>query len=160
MTAPVTVSCDDALAAVFLGEVRDEATRAHLATCARCREHAPLVGAITQAFAASATPEPPAGLTGRVLRAAGPLLGRRAAWPALGRAVAAALVPLPIILWIDWLVVRTAERLLSAVLPGALSTFVVVNYSILLLLLMALTYGAVPILAERQARGQREEIHA
>jgi hypothetical protein len=58
------------------------------------------------------------------------------------------------------LVVRTAERLLSAVLPGALSTFVVANYAILLALLLALTYGAVPILAERQARGQREEIHA
>ena len=159
MTAPV-ISCDDALAAVFVGDARDEATRAHLATCARCREHAPLVGAITQAFAASRAPEPPPGLTARVLRAAGPLLGRRAAWPALGRAVAAALVPLPIILWIDWLVVRTAERLLSAVLPDALSTFVVVNYSILLALLLALTYGAVPILAERQARGLREESHA
>ena len=160
MTDPVAISCDDAVAAVFLGEVGDESTRAHLATCARCREHVPLMGAIAQAFAASPVPEPPPGLTARVLRAAGPLLGRRAAWPALGRAVAAALVPLPIIVWIDWLVVRTAERLLSAVLPGPLGTFVVVNYSILLLLLLALTYGAVPILAERQARGQREESHA
>jgi hypothetical protein len=154
-----TVSCDDALAAVFLGTA-SEATRAHLAGCPRCQENAPLVGTLTAALAASPAPEPPPGLTARVLRAAGPLLGRRAAWPALGRAVAAALVPLPIILWIDWLVVRTAERLLSAVLPDALSTFVVVNYSILLALLLALTYGAVPILAERQARGQREELHA
>jgi hypothetical protein len=160
VTDQAAVSCDDALAAVFLGGPCDEAMRAHLATCPRCREQEPLVGAITQAFAASPTPEPPPGLTARVLRAAGPLLGRRAAWPALGRAVAAALAPLPLILWIDWLVVRTAERLLSTVLPGVLSTFVVVNYSILLALLLALTYGAVPILAERQARGRRKESHA
>jgi hypothetical protein len=159
MTDP-TISCDDALADLFLEEARDEATRVHLATWARCREYARLIGTVTQVLAASPVPEPPPGLTARVLRAVGPLLGRRAAWPALGRAVAAALVPLPIILWINWLVVSTADRLLSAVLPSALSTFVVVNYAILVALLLALTYGAVPILAERQARGRREEIHA
>jgi hypothetical protein len=160
VTERLAVSCDDALARLFLGEALDDGTRAHLSTCTRCRADERLVGALTNAFAASPVPEPPPGLTARVLRAAEPLLGRHAAWPALGRALAAALVPLPIILWIDWLVVRSAERLLSAVLPSALSTYVIVNYSILLALLLALTYGAVPILAERQARGRREESHA
>jgi hypothetical protein len=48
---------------------------------------------------------------------------------------------------------------LSAVLPGALSLYLVFNYAATLALLLALTYSAIPILAERQARLRREEVH-
>jgi hypothetical protein len=160
VTTPTPLPCDGALAALFLGEPLDEATRAHVAGCARCREDEHLVHAVTGALSASTVPEPPPGLTARVLRAAEPLLGRRSAWPTLARALGVALIPLPLILWFNWLLVRGAERLLSSVLPSSLSFYVVLNYSILLALLLALTYGAVPILAERQARGRREESHA
>jgi hypothetical protein len=160
MTSPTIIPCDDALATLFLGGPLDDVTRTHFATCARCREDEHLVRAVTDALAASEVPEPPAGLSMRVLRAAEPLLGRRAAWPTLARALGVALVPLPLILWFNWLLVRTAEQVLSSVLPSSLSFYVVLNYTILLALLLALTYGAVPILAERQARGRREESHA
>jgi hypothetical protein len=160
VTSPTTIPCDDALATLFLGVPLDEAMRAHVAGCARCREDEHLVRAVTSALAASTVPEPPPGLAAHVLRAAEPLLGRRAAWPTLARALGVALVPLPLILWFNWLLVRSAERVLSSVLPSSLSFYVVLNYSILLALLLALTYGAVPILAERQARGRREESHA
>lgn len=160
MTTGPTISCDDALATLFLGGSLEEATRAHVASCARCQEDEELVRAVREAFAASPVPEPPAVLGARVLRAAEPLLGRRAAWPTLARALGVALVPLPLILWFNWLLVRSAEQLLSSVLPSSLSFYVVLNYTILLALLLALTYGAVPILAERQARGRCEESHA
>jgi hypothetical protein len=105
---------------------------------------------------------PPPGLAGRVLRAAAPLLARnarRATWPAVARALAAALVPLPLIAFFDWQIVRTAHAVLSRVLPDALSFYLVFNYTATLVLLLALTYAAVPILVERQARLRHQESH-
>jgi hypothetical protein len=104
----------------------------------------------------------PAGLAARVLRAAAPLLAlnaRRAAWPALARAVAAGAAALPLILFVDWQIVRAAHGFLRTVLPDALSFYLVFNYAATLVLLLALTYGAVPILVERQARLRQQEIH-
>jgi hypothetical protein len=37
--------------------------------------------------------------------------------------------------------------------------YLVVNYAAVLALLGALTYGAIPLLAERQARGRHEALH-
>jgi hypothetical protein len=104
----------------------------------------------------------PAGLAARVLRAAAPLLAlnaRRAAWPALARAVVTALLPLPLILFVDWHIVRAAHTFLRTVLPEALSFYLVFNYAATLVLLLALTYAAVPILVERQARLRQQESH-
>jgi hypothetical protein len=145
--------CDDVLAALLLGDSSAGDTAAHVRDCARCRDDEGLVLRLRQALAADARQTLAPGLSTRALAAAAPLLARnarRSAWRRLGRAVAAAVVPLPFILALDAWVVRTAYHLLSLVLPGALSIFVAANYAALLALLLALTYGAVPILAERQ----------
>jgi hypothetical protein len=151
--------CDDSLTALLFG---DPAAEAHVAACARCRAERADVERARGLLAAAPEPVPPPGLAGRVLRAAAPLLARnarRATWPAVARALAAALVPLPLIAFFDWQIVRTAHAVLSRVLPDALSFYLVFNYTATLVLLLALTYAAVPILVERQARLRHQESH-
>jgi hypothetical protein len=100
---------------------------------------------------------PPVGLTARVLRAAEPVLARaarRAAWRALAAAIAIALVPLPAILFLDAALVLGTYALLSSVLPHALSVYLVSSYAAVLVVLLALTYAAIPLLAERQLRAR------
>jgi hypothetical protein len=108
------------------------------------------------------TPPPPADLTARTLAAVAPLLlahARRAGVRAWLRPLAVALVPLPAILAVDAAIVRALHALLSTVLPAALSTYFTAQYALLVLLLLALAYAAVPVLAERQARAALEEAH-
>ena len=116
---------------------------------------------ITRLLDAYVVPEPPAALTAGVLRAAAPLLARRArpSWAALAPALVVALVPLPAILALDVVMVRGAYDLLHLLLPAALSAYVAFNYAALLALLLGLTYAAVPVLAARQNRLQLEEAH-
>jgi hypothetical protein len=119
--------------------------------------------AVARAFAADVVPDPDAARAAHVLRAAAPLLAqnaRRVTWSAQLRALAVALLPLPLIAVLDFYLVRTGYRLLSTILPDALSFYVVLNHAVLLAFLLALTYAAVPILAERQVRLRREELHA
>ena len=151
--------CDESLTALLFG---DPAAEAHVAACPRCQEQRVGVERARRVLGAAPEPVPPPGLAARVLRAAAPLLARnarRATWPALARALAAALVPLPLIAFFDWQIVRTAHAVLSRVLPDALSYYLVFNYAATLVLLLALTYGAVPILVERQARLRYQESH-
>jgi len=150
--------CEDALVAFLLDQV-DAAAVDHIRTCPRCRAEQPAVRALAVRLAAGPAPTPPPTLAPRVLTAAGPLLARnaqgaawRAAWPAVARALAAALIPLPAILVFDVALVRAIYSLLGAVLPHGLSLYLVVNHAALLALLLTLTYGAVPFLAARQAR--------
>jgi len=152
--------CDEGLTALLFGDAA--AAAAHLAGCARCRMERADVERVRGVLAAAPEPVPPPGLAARVLRAAAPLLARnarRATWPAVARALAAALVPLPLIAFFDWQIVRTAHAVLSRVLPDALSFYLVFNYTATLVLLLALTYAAVPILVERQARLRHQESH-
>lgn len=155
--------CTEVLAAVLLGRPLDGAARAHLTACSHCQAEADALARVGRAFAADPAPAPAPGLGARVLLAAQPELARnarRARWRIVARALAVALLPLPAIFLLDTYIVVTAHALLSAVLPTVLSTFVVANYAALLALLLALTYGAVPVLAEHQLRGLREESHA
>ena len=64
------------------------------------------------------------------------------------------------ILLLDFYLVRAAFGLLVAILPTALGAYIVFNYAATLALLLALTYGAIPIFVERQVRLRREESHA
>jgi hypothetical protein len=156
------MTCDDALAALLYAATPDADVVAHVDGCPSCREERAAVAGARGALAAAAAPAVPAGLGARVLRAAAPLLAlnaRRAAWPAVARALAAALLPLPLILFLDWHLVRAAHAVLRSVLPDALSFYLVFNYAATLVLLLALTYGAVPILVERQARLRHRESH-
>jgi hypothetical protein len=154
------MTCEEALATLLLTGSLDQEAAAHVSACAHCRAEQPVV---SRALAAYEAPEPHPTLTAHVLQAAAPLLernARRAARRELLRAIAAALLPLPAIAVFDFQVVRGLQHLLGAVLPDALTLYVVYNYAVLLAFLLALTYGAVPILAERQVRRRREESHA
>jgi anti-sigma factor RsiW len=155
--------CDGVREARLLGRAPDRAAAAHLAACPACRAEAAALERLAAAFAGAAPPSPGPALGAAVLRRAEPLLARharRAAWTAVARAVAAALVPLPLVLLLDAWLVSTAHTLLSRVLPAALSLWVVGNYAVLLAFLLAITYIAVPILAARQVRPGFEESHA
>ena len=108
------------------------------------------------------TPPPSSDLVARTLDAAAPLLAahaRRAGVRAWLRPLVVALLPLPIILAVDAALVRALHELLSLVLPVALSTYLVGQYALLLLLLLGLGYAAVPVLADRQARAALEDAH-
>jgi hypothetical protein len=107
-------------------------------------------------------PEPPPDLGPRLLAAAAPLLAahaRRARWRTWLRPLLAALVPLPAIVAADAFLVRAVHTVLSSVLPAALTTYLVGQYALLLVLLLALAYAAVPLVAERQGRAALEASH-
>ena len=159
-------ACDDILEAVFLARELDPAATAHVAECPRCREEAAALGRVATVLRASIAPEPPPALGRRSLAAAAPLLAERAMTHAGGyrrrlmQAVAAALLPLPAVLLLDAWVVRALHGLLSAVLPGPVSTYLCFNFAALVVLTIACTYGAVPLLADRQLRLARREGYA
>jgi hypothetical protein len=109
------------------------------------------------------TPPPPPNLTPRVLAAVAPLLAahaRRTSWRTFLRPLLVALLPLPLILVADVAIVTTLYTLLSLVLPAAVSTVLVFQYVLFVLLSLALAYAAVPLLVDRQARATFEEAHA
>ena len=150
--------CDEVRERLLLGHAT-AADAAHAASCAACGAETAALGRVAAAFAADEVAAPSPALATRVLAAARPLLAvkrRYAARRALAAAVAAALVPLPLILMIDVWALGTIYAWLARLLPPALSFYLVVNYAAVLALLGALTYGAIPLLAERQARGLRE----
>jgi len=159
-------ACDDILEALFLARDLDPASTAHVQECARCHEEAVALGKVTAALRAGATPEPPVALRRSTLAAAAPLLAERAAALARGyrrrlvQAVAAALLPLPAVLVLDAYAVRALHWLLSTLLPAPVSTYLSFNFAALVLLTIALTYAAVPVLADRQLRLTRHEGYA
>jgi len=154
-------TCDDVLATLLLGQPLDAAAEAHVDACDRCSAEAPVVRTLAEGLAAFAPSPPAPGLSAAVLRVARPLLreARRARWAAVARALAAALVPLPLIVLLDATIVRALRSALAVVLPSGLSTYLAFNYAALLALLLSITYAAVPLLVERQARGRWMESH-
>jgi len=158
-TPPGADLCDAVAEALLLGRALDAAARAHVDGCDACRQARALLPALAQTLADDPAPVP-AELAARVQRATAPLLARnarRAVWWSLARAVGVSLLPLPLLLAIDAYLLRTAYAWLSTVLPGALSLYLVVEYTALVALMLTLTYGAIPLLTERQLRLQREE---
>jgi len=154
-------TCDDVRTRRFLGRsIADDET--HLATCAACGHDAATLGQLANALAGHRVAAPAADLEARVLAKAAPLLAarrRHASRWSLAAAVLAALLPLPLILTVDLWALQAIYGGLSRLLPASLSLYLVLNYAALLALLGALTYGAIPLLAERQARGRHEALH-
>jgi hypothetical protein len=153
--------CDDVRTRQLLGEP-DLADDAHRESCAACRADGAALASIGAAFAAHRVAGPGPELGARVHAAAAPLLASRRRYAArwsLVVAVAAALVPLPLIVMVDWWALQAIYGGLTRLFPATLSFYLVVNYAAVLALLGALTYGAIPLLAERQARGRHEALH-
>jgi len=151
--------CDTVAEALLLGRALDAAARAHVDACDACGQACDLLPTVARALADDPAPVPPA-LAARVRHATAPLLARNArreVWWSLARAVGVSLLPLPLLVAIDAYLLRTAYVWLSTVLPGALSLYLVLEYTALVALMLTLTYGAIPLLTERQLRLQREE---
>ncbi|MEW6270682.1 MAG: hypothetical protein AB1689_15475 [Thermodesulfobacteriota bacterium] len=164
--------CEAILIALLRGEPPSDEESAHVGRCARCAPLAPGLRAAALALAPAVAPvEPPPGLTERVLRAATPLLvegahaARRAAGAATfdGRRLAAALAPavlaFPLLVLFDVLLLRAAHALLAELLPAPLTTYLVASYAALLAALACLTFGAIPLLVQRQAYAPWKEGH-
>ncbi len=146
------MTCDDALTQLLLHDDVPPPVETHLATCAACAAAVGDVRRVAHALAADVVPAPSPGLSARVLLAAAPLLAARRRtvdWQRVAAAIAAAILPLPLILAVDWWIVTQMRHVLSTVLPDAVSLFLVGNYVALLALLLTLTYAAVPLLASR-----------
>jgi hypothetical protein len=158
----MSMDCDALRETLVFGRPLDEVGRAHLAGCPRCREDEASLIAVARALAADPVPEPAPALAAHVLAAAEPVLARhtrRVAWTSVLRAVGLAIVPLPLILLLDVYLVGALHSLLSALLPPTLSLYLVVNYAALLAFLLALTYGAIPLIAARQVGLGPKEHH-
>lgn len=157
----MTDRCDDVRERAFLG--RAEAGDAeHVAACATCGDVTPVLGELAATFAAHRVAEPTPGLDVRVAAKARPLLlarRRHAARRQIAAALVAALVPLPLIVVLDVWALRVMYDVLRWLLPEPLSLYLIVNYAAVLALLGTLTYGAIPLLAERQARSRPEVLH-
>jgi len=156
-------TCDDVLAKLLLAGKLDADAAAHVSACPHCTAEQGRVRRVAALLASDHVPAASPALSARVVGAATPLLARqarRAAWRTLARALAAALVPLPLIVFLDFHLVRTAYGVLNTLLPGPLSFYVAFNYVATLAVLFALSYGMIPIVAERQMRLRREECRA
>jgi hypothetical protein len=153
--------CDDVLLRVLLGATPDGPDLRHVESCARCAREVPQARALGRGLAAYAVPEPPRGLSARVVAAARPILARarRPAFAPLARALGAALLPLPVIVAANVVALRAAHHALGLVLPAALTSYLVFHWVALIVLLLGTTYAAVPLLAARQAAAL-EESHA
>jgi hypothetical protein len=160
------MDCDGRLASLLFDRSSASDAATHEATCPRCGADAPAVRAVAAAFAAAPAVVPRGRLSPAVLLAAAPLLATNAhrlpaaAWRRLVAAIAVAVLPLPAILFLGWHVLEAANRLLSSVLPEALSFYLVATHAAVLALLLGITYGAVPLLAAHQLRLQHEDTHA
>jgi len=158
--------CDDLLAAVLRGAALDEVERRHLEVCARCGELAPALASLARALGESEPPTAPPGLGARVLLAAAPVLAAHAhaADAALllqraprldGHRLATALLPavllFPLLVLADVLLLRAVHDALAVLLPLPLTTYLVASYAALLAALVCLTFGAIPLLVQRQA---------
>jgi hypothetical protein len=156
-----TPACDDVRLAALQGRAPDASATAHLAGCTHCAGTLPRLLELGRHLRAT-TPVPPPTLHARILRAATPALAdnaARVAWRPVARALAAALLPLPFIVTGSVYVLHGLYALLATILPATLSLYLVLNYAGLLALLAALTYGAIPLLAIRQARPSYEVAH-
>ena len=107
-------------------------------------------------------PPAPPDLVAKTLAAAAPLLAahaRRTRARVWIRPLVVALLPLPAVIAIDVVIARTLYAVLSLVLPDIVTTYLVAQYVLLMMLLVGLTYAAVPVLADRQAHALLEDAH-
>jgi hypothetical protein len=134
----------------------------HAGGCAECERNLPSLRGLGQALRAAPDPGPaPAGLWPAIERRTSPILDHHAETsrhlPSLVAAVAAALLPLPILIPLNLLSLWGLHELLSSLLPSAVSLALVAGQAVFLTLLLGLTYASVPLFANRQRRALLEE---
>lgn len=125
---------------------------AHAAECAECRETALPLPQIAAALNAVKLDLDPGALSQRTLVRLRPELHRRARIAALRRVAAGvllSLIPLPLVLVYDAVVLRGVYDVVSSWLPVSLASYLVISYAASLVLLFSLTYAAIPLLVIR-----------
>ena len=151
--------CDRHRLGFLMGD--EDAFERHAAACPACRHALPSLRAVGDALRSEPDPVPPPGLWSAVERRAEPMLAHHESasrrLPSLAAVLAAALLPLPILVPLNLLSLWGLHALLSSVLPSAVSLALVAGQATLLTLLLSLTYASVPLLASRQRRTLLEE---
>ena len=76
--------------------------------------------------------------------------------PRIATAVGVSLLPLPILVPLNFMALGGLHDIVARVLPATLSTALIVGQALVLAVAMGLTYASVPLLAERQRRALLE----
>jgi len=135
--------------------------RAHARHCDACGAHERELGALARALSSDAPPAASDALVAATLRRAADELARRAAAQAalpegwrreLGRLVAAAALPLPVVLLWNAAVLAAGGQLLEGLLPTALIHALGAAYVVAGATWLACLYGSLPLLAARTLR--------
>jgi hypothetical protein len=135
-----------------LPRVRDALVE-HVESCSDCEGEALPLAELRTALRCETIGLDSAVLSQRVAAMIAPELARMAA-RAFRRRVALgvllALIPLPAVLAYDAFVLRTIHAVLSFLLPEALVAYLVASMGLSILLLIATSYAAIPLLVHRQ----------
>jgi hypothetical protein len=152
--------CDRHRLTLLMGDARP--FERHVAGCADCGRDLPSLRGLGHALRAAPDPGPaPALLWAAIEQRTAPILDHHAETsprlPSLAAVVAAALLPLPILVPLNLLSLWGLHELLSTLLPSAVSLALVAGQATFLTLLLGLTYASVPLFANRQRRALLEE---
>ena len=128
----------------------------HLADCDQSSHDGVTPEALAALESALRVEDPPADarLVARTLVAAGPFLKSRARFAYRRRvatALAAALIPLPVVVIYSRWLFGLMHSGLELLFPGSVADALVTGYSICLILVVTLTYASIPILADRRS---------
>jgi hypothetical protein len=128
--------------------------RRHVEECDECRSHPPAIDRIDRALASSRIAIDSSALSRLAMAAARPVLqasAMRLFWRQVAAVIVVALVPLPMIVAYDTVLLGLLHVAVSAVLPSAVAAYVVFMYASSLLFLFAVSYAAIPVLMARNA---------
>ena len=170
----MSYSCDDFLLAQLRGGAPGEDELRHRASCTSCAALAPALSDVARTLEAADDVAPAPDLAGRVLLAASPLLAANARAARDGTRVRsrggstaagwrARCCPRcccsPLLVLADLVLLRILHGALATLLPQAISTYLVASYAVLLAALVCLTFGAIPLLVQRQGAMSWKEGH-
>jgi len=132
----------------------ENALDAHVHDCADCRATAPPIDRLRAMLDTGGVAVDPALLSHLALARLAPELEARARavfWRRVGRALGLALLPLPLVLALDALLLTGLYGLAAAWLPSGVATYVVLSYAVQFLVLIGAAYAAIPLLVARTA---------
>lgn len=130
----------------------DNPLAVHVRECEDCRTTPPPVAALAARLDTSSVQIDAQRLSRLALARVAPALQTRAEaafWRRLVRTLAAALLPLPLLLAADWWLLGRLYDVAAAWLPSAVAAYFVFSYAASLLVLLGSVYAAIPLLLAR-----------
>jgi hypothetical protein len=124
----------------------------HAAHCEQCRTAPPPSARLRAVLDTVGVPVDASRLSQLALARLGPGLQSRARtlfWRRLGRTLALSLLPLPLVLAADAVVLRGLYELALAWLPSGVAAYMVLSYGLQFLVLIGAAYAAIPLLIAR-----------